>query len=93
MTASLNNTIVTDHVATITDKSGNVWAITALGQVSINGKVDPTTAHVVTLAYENGVVWQMSASRLVVQQNQPDRCVEPDLWHQCQPAGGRCLKQ
>ena len=64
MTTSPNNTIVTDHSSTITDKSGNVWSITALGQVTVNGKVDLTTAHVLTLAYENGVVWQMNTSQL-----------------------------
>jgi hypothetical protein len=64
MTASPNNTIVTAGLATITDKFGNVWGITTLGQVSVNGVPDQTSAHVVTLAYENGEVWQMNASRL-----------------------------
>lgn len=42
----------------ITDANKNVWAITAGSQVSVNGKVDPTTAGIQELAYVNGQVWQ-----------------------------------
>jgi hypothetical protein len=74
---SPNNTIVTDHNATIIDKAGNVWGITALGQISVNGKVDTTTAHVLTLAYENGGVWQMNTQRLWWSKSSPSAAWAP----------------
>ncbi|MEA2790366.1 MAG: hypothetical protein QOG73_2772 [Acetobacteraceae bacterium] len=43
---------------TIVDPRGNVWTITATGQVAVNGTVDSTTANVTHLAYANGLVWQ-----------------------------------
>jgi hypothetical protein len=48
----------------ITDAQGNVWTITATGQVAVNGQVDPTTANVTHLAYVNGLVWQENTEDL-----------------------------
>ena len=67
ITPSANDTVVTtvagSSTATITDASGNVWAV-ANGLVTVNGVVDPTTADVIELAYVNGKVWQENASDL-----------------------------
>jgi hypothetical protein len=49
---------------TITDNSGNIWAITTGGQVSVNGVVDTRTANVTEMAFVNGKVWQENASKL-----------------------------
>jgi hypothetical protein len=60
-TPSPNDTVVTKVGPTITDSSGNVWALTAGGQVSLNGAVLSYTANVVELAYVSGTVWQLNA--------------------------------
>jgi hypothetical protein len=44
--------------ATITDASGNQWGISTGGQVTVNGKADPTTQVVTELDYIGGKVWQ-----------------------------------
>src|SRR5579859_4952792 len=41
----------------IIDASGEVWTITASGQVAVNGTPDTTTSNVVELAYVNHAVW------------------------------------
>lgn len=48
----------------ITDAGGNVWTITASGQVAVNGVADPSTANVTHLAYANGLVWQENSQDL-----------------------------
>jgi endoglucanase len=62
--ASANDTVVTGTNAAITDANGNLWTITAGGQVAVNGTADPTTANVIELAYVNGQVWQENAGDL-----------------------------
>jgi len=42
----------------VTDTQGNVYATNSAGQVTINGKVDTTTAAVESLGFYNGIVWQ-----------------------------------
>ncbi len=60
---SLNNTLI-DYGGAITDARGNIWTITAGGQVAINGAPDPGTANVTHLAYANGLVWQENSNNL-----------------------------
>lgn len=48
--------------ASIVDNLGNVFFITAGGQVNINGTVDGTTSNVIELAYVNQVLWQENAA-------------------------------
>jgi hypothetical protein len=48
----------------ITDADGNVWTITANGQVAVNGQADPATANVTHLAYAGGLVWQENTDNL-----------------------------
>ncbi|MDR3539253.1 MAG: hypothetical protein P4L71_22380 [Acetobacteraceae bacterium] len=60
---SANNTFIGPDQS-ITDAQGNVWTITAGGQVAVNGVVDPTTANVTHLAYANGLVWQENTQDL-----------------------------
>jgi aryl-phospho-beta-D-glucosidase BglC (GH1 family) len=62
--ASANDTVVTGTAAAITDVNGNLWTITAGGQVAVNGTADPTTADVIELAYVSGRVWQENTSDL-----------------------------
>lgn len=47
----------------ITDRSGNTWAIVG-GKIAVNGIVDPTTANVIELAYVNGTIWQENTQHL-----------------------------
>jgi len=61
---SPNDTAVIGTTSAISDASGNVWTITAGGQVAVNGIADPTTANVTELAYVNGTIWQENASKL-----------------------------
>jgi Cellulase (glycosyl hydrolase family 5) len=62
--ASANLTVVTGTTGSITDASLNKWAITAGGQVAVNGTTDTTTMNVVSLAYVGGTVWQENTSGL-----------------------------
>lgn len=58
-TQSPDNTVVKlGSPATINDASGNVWSITAGGQVARNGVADTTTGNVTQLAWEKTVLWQ-----------------------------------
>jgi hypothetical protein len=43
---------------TITDRAGNVWALTTGGQIMVNGVIDPVTNSVETLLYINQTIWQ-----------------------------------
>lgn len=61
---SANDTAVTNTTAAITDASGNLWTITAGGQVAVNGTADTTTSNVIELAYVNGSVWQENSGKL-----------------------------
>jgi hypothetical protein len=63
-TPSADNTVVNGTAAGIIDAAGNVWSITAGGQVAVNGAVDTGTSSVIELAYEKGMVWQENASNL-----------------------------
>jgi sugar lactone lactonase YvrE len=63
MVQSPDNTLV-GYGQAITDAQGNVWTITANGQVAVNRVPDPTTANVTHLAYANGLVWQENTADL-----------------------------
>src|SRR3954468_21937493 len=58
MATSSDGTTVLGVGASITDAAGNVWAIAPDYRITVNGKVDPTTANVDELGYSNGLVWQ-----------------------------------
>lgn len=64
VTPSPNNFQVPRDGSTITDASGNRWAIAATqgGQVTVNGVTDTTTNNVVGLAYVTGKVWHVNAN-------------------------------
>nr|WP_294529814.1 hypothetical protein [uncultured Rhodopila sp.] len=80
-TPSANDTVVpAGSTAAITDASGNLWSITAGGQVAINGTADTATANVTELAYVNGTIWQENASKLWWGETRPN-----DSWA---PAAG-----
>jgi hypothetical protein len=65
MASSPNDTIdFAGSGAAITDASGNLWTITAGGQVAVNAMSDPLTGNVLELAYVDGVVWQKNAQDL-----------------------------
>lgn len=55
---SRSGTIIGIGDPPITDSHGNLWTINALGQVSVNGDPDHTTANVIKLGIENGQIWQ-----------------------------------
>jgi hypothetical protein len=55
---SRSGTIIGIGDPPITDSHGNLWTINVLGQVSVNGDADHTTANVVKLGIENGQIWQ-----------------------------------
>jgi hypothetical protein len=63
VTASPNDTVVKlGSTAAITDAAGNLWTITAGGQVAVGGVADTTTGAVTEIAYVNGVIWQENTS-------------------------------
>lgn len=62
--ASPNGTYKTGVGASVTDAQGVVYAINGNGQITIGGKVDPTTARVDALGFFNGQVWQKNAYNL-----------------------------
>lgn len=64
MATSPNGTYAVGPGGSVTDTQGNVWAINSAGQVTINGKVDTTTAGVESLGFYNGVVWQKNTYNL-----------------------------
>jgi Cellulase (glycosyl hydrolase family 5) len=59
--ASPNNTTV-PPASSITDASGNVWAINAALNITKNGAILANTANVQELAYVSSVVWQESTN-------------------------------
>lgn len=73
---SSNDTLVTAGQS-ITDAAGNVWTITAGGQVAVNGQVDPTTANVTHLAFVNGLVWQENTQDLWWSKSTPSGAWSP----------------
>ena len=80
-TPSANDTVVlAGSSAAITDASGNLWTITAGGQVAINGTTDTATSNVIELAYVSGTIWQENASNLWWGETKPN-----DSWA---PAAG-----
>jgi hypothetical protein len=64
MTTSTNGAIVIGPGGSITDLKGNVYTISAAGQVVENGRVDRLTNHVTELAFKGGEVWQENTSFL-----------------------------
>lgn len=62
--SSDNTVVLAGSGAAVTDASGNMWTITAGGQVAVNGVTDTTTKGVTVLAYENGLVWQENVAKL-----------------------------
>ncbi len=64
MTVSPNGTFAVGPGASVTDAQGKVYAINAAGQITINGRVDPTTARVDALGYSDGLVWQKNEDNL-----------------------------
>ena len=63
-TASPNGTYKIGFGASVTDAQGIVYAINSNGQITVNGKVDPTTARVDAIGIFNGQVWQKNAYNL-----------------------------
>jgi endoglucanase len=61
---SANDSTVTSVGAVLCDSSGNMWAITNLGTITINGTAAGYSANVIELAYVNGVIWQENSSKL-----------------------------
>jgi probable HAF family extracellular repeat protein len=61
--AAADNTVIAGGgpPAAFSDRNEDRWAITAGGQVTVNGVVDRTTSRVIALAYEKGVIWQENA--------------------------------
>ena len=55
---SPNGTLIVGLSGSITDANGNVWAVNANQQVTVNGLVDSTTSGVGLLGYDNGLIWQ-----------------------------------
>ena len=55
---SPNGTLIVGLSGSITDVNGNVWAVNANQQVTVNGLVDSTTSGVGLLGYDNGLIWQ-----------------------------------
>jgi len=62
MSASPNNTVMERNIPywsdLIVDSHGNDWTIAQDGQITINGRLDTSTANVIELAYVNGQIWQ-----------------------------------
>jgi hypothetical protein len=73
---SPDNTLI-GYGKAITDAQGNVWTISAGGQVAINGVLDPATAHVTHLAYANGLVWQENTGNLWWSKTAPSASWDP----------------
>jgi len=64
MATSRNGAYAVGPGASVTDAQGDVYAIDAAGQVTVNGQVDETTARVDSLGFYNGAVWQKNADNL-----------------------------
>jgi hypothetical protein len=73
---SPNNTLI-GYGQSISDAFGNIWTITANGEVAINGIPDPTTRNVTHLAYADGLVWQENTSNLWWSKTTPASGWEP----------------
>ncbi|MBS0643788.1 MAG: hypothetical protein U1E70_15840 [Acetobacteraceae bacterium] len=73
---SSNNTLIGRN-GSITDAAGNVWTITATGQVAVNGVVDSSTRNVTHLAYVNGLVWQENSLNLWWSKSAPSAAWSP----------------
>lgn len=80
VTPSANNTTVTTAGYSITDGSGNLWTLTASGQVAVNGVVDATTSNVIKLAYVSSLIYQENSAGLWFH-----KAVPSDSWA---PPGG-----
>jgi ribosome-associated protein YbcJ (S4-like RNA binding protein) len=73
---SPDNTLI-GNSQSITDAYGNIWTITASGQVAVNGILDTSTADVTHLAYANGLVWQENTSDLWWSKSAPTSSWDP----------------
>lgn len=64
LATSANNSVVTTVGPAIVDASGEAFALTPAGQITVNGTVDATTSSVVAVAYVSGTVWYENSSGL-----------------------------
>ena len=62
--ASPNHSVVTTVGPALCDGSGNAWALTAGGAITVNGTAAGYAANVIELAYVDGAIWQQNVSRL-----------------------------
>jgi endoglucanase/chitinase len=60
--ASPNGTIVTTVGPAITDANGNLWTLTAGGQIAVNGTIDPLSSGVIELAYVSSLIWRLNVT-------------------------------
>ena len=60
LTASPDNTVVSDCTTGIVDAELNLWTLSTAGQVVCNGSTDTATGGVIQLAYAGGRVWQQN---------------------------------
>jgi uncharacterized glyoxalase superfamily protein PhnB len=70
----------------ITDPSGNIWAITPGGQVSLNGTPDTSTANVIAMAFEEGKIWHENSSLLWWAKSSPSDTWSPGPGTSTNPA-------
>ncbi len=59
---SPNDTVIKPAQGTITDASGNVWAITNAGSITENGTIDAYSYNVAEMAYVNNTVYEETSS-------------------------------
>jgi hypothetical protein len=59
-----DTTVLLGSSSGLTDASGNLWTITAGGQVAVNGVTDTRTGNVTELAIVSNVIWQKNKSNL-----------------------------
>ena len=61
---SANDSTITTTGQTLCDASGNSWALTGAGTITVNGAPAGYSANVIELAYVNGAIWQENSARL-----------------------------
>lgn len=61
MATSVSGTYAVGPGSSATDNTGEVFAINGAGQITVNGRIDPTTANVEGLGFYYGLVWQKNA--------------------------------
>lgn len=62
--ASPNHSVVTTTGPTLCDGSGNAWALTSGGTVTLNGAAAGYSANVIEIASVDGALWQQNADRM-----------------------------